>query len=380
MGKGKIVTTIRFVIILWMLLFVLGCDKNKQVFWAPGKPLSKEKLKIGVIHISNPLSENSGYAYAHERGIQAMQKELGLREDQIIRKLNIYESDSLLIENSMRECIASGAQIIFATSWGYMDTCEKLAAKFPNVIFAHASGYKQNSVNFTNYFGRIYQSRYLSGLAAGLKTKTGKIGYVAAMGKKNSEVTGGLNAFALGVEKVNPHARIYVRVTYNWFDPTGEMNAARRLIDAGCDVIAQHCDTSKPQIEAEKAGVWSIGYNTDMVSEAPKAVITSVLWNWGVYYTGMIRSVIDGSFAVDAYFGSISDGMVDLSPLSANAAPGTAQIIAEERKRLESADFDVFDGVLITNDGRRIGEAGKRLPDSVIRDGINWYYRTVVEK
>jgi len=370
----KIKITLSSAILLTILL-ILGC--NKQTLWTHGKPFPKEKLKIGVIHINNPLSETSGYAYAHEQGIMAMQKELKLQDAQIIRKFNIFDADKLLIEDAMRNCIASGTQIIFATSWGYMDTCEKLAAEFPHVIFAHASGYKLNDSNFTNYFGRIYQARYLSGIAAGLKTKTGKIGYVAAMGKDNSEVTGGINAFALGVEKINPKARIHVLVTHSWFDPVGEMNAAQELIRLGCDVIAQHCDTPKPQIEAEKAGVWSIGYNTDMSTEAPKAIITSAIWNWRVYYTSMIKSVIDGSFTPNAYFGSIADGIVGLSPLSANAAPGTDQIVAKELELLKSGTFDVFEGILITNDGRRIGEAGKRLDDNVIRDGINWYYRNV---
>jgi basic membrane protein A len=261
-----------------------------------------------------------------------------------------------------------------------MDTCEKLAAEFPHVIFFFFSGYKYNNSNFTIFFVRIYPARYLSGLAAGLKTKTGKIGYVAAMGKGNSEVTGGINAFALGVEKINPKARIHVRITHSWFDPTGEMFAAKALIRSGCDVIAQHCDTPKPPVEAEKAGVWSIGYSTDMNHEAPKAVITSVIWNWGAYYASVVKSVIDGSFTPKIYFGSITDGMVGLSPLSANAAPGTAQIIDKELERMKSGTFDVFEGVMITNDGRRIGEDGKRLDDSVIRDGINWYYRTIVEK
>ena len=372
------IKTLQLGIIVWIILLVFGC--NKPTAWQQGKPIPKEKIKIGVIHISNPLSETSGYAYAHEQGILAMQTALKLQPDQIIRKLNIYEADTLLVENAIRNCIASGAQIIFATSWGYMDACEKLSAEFPEVIFAHASGTKHNNINFTNYFGRIYQARYLSGIAAGLKTQTGKVGYVGALGKENSEVTGGLNAFALGVEKVNPKAKVYVRVTHSWFDPIEETNAAQKLIKLGCDVIAQHCDTSKPQIEAEKAGVWSIGYNTDMRQEAPKAVITSVIWNWGVYYTKMVKSVIEGVFTSDIYFGSTADGMIGLSPLSGNVAPGTDQIIAAERELLDSGSFDVFEGVLITNDGKRIGEAGKRLDDNVIRAGINWYYRNVVEK
>ncbi|GHV69124.1 BMP family ABC transporter substrate-binding protein [Spirochaetia bacterium] len=356
-----------------------GCTKQ-EVPWKPGMSLDREKLKVGVLHVSNPLEENSGYAYAHEQGIGMMRRELGLAEDQIIRKINIDDDDTAQAENAIRDCIVAGVQIIVATSWGYMDTCEKLAAEFPAVVFAHASGYKSNGVNFTNYFGRIYQARYLSGIAAGLKTRTGKIGYVAAMGKDNSEVTGGINAFALGVEKVNPGARILVQVTYSWFDPMGEMNAAQSLIAAGCDVIAQHCDTPNPQIEAAASGVWGIGYNTDMSVDAPGAVITSVLWNWGVYYTALVRSVLDGSFSAGPYLGSISDGMVDISPLSAIAAPDTEGIIAEERRRLTAGTFDVFEGVLETNDGRRIGEAGKHLTDSEILSGINWYYKTVVEK
>ncbi|GHV25471.1 BMP family ABC transporter substrate-binding protein [Spirochaetia bacterium] len=358
-----------------------GCAK-KDIPWKPGMPLDKEKLKVGVLHVSNPLEENSGYAYAHEQGIMMMQRELGLAENQIIRKINVADDDPAQTESAMRDCIAAGVQVIFATSWGYMETCEKLAAEFPAVVFAHASGYKSNGVNFTNYFGRIYQARYLSGIAAGLKTRTDKIGYVAAMGKDSSEVTGGINAFALGVEKVNPHARIFVRVTYSWFDPMGERDAALSLIAAGCDVIAQHCDTPNPQIEAAEAGVWGIGYNTDMVVDAPEAVITSVLWNWGVYYTALARSLLDGSFSAEPYLGSLSDGFVDMSPLSAAAAPGTGEIIAEERQRLTTGAFDVFEGELETNDisGRRIGEAGKRLDDNEILSGINWYYRNVVEE
>ncbi|GHV84118.1 BMP family ABC transporter substrate-binding protein [Spirochaetia bacterium] len=361
-------------------LLFSGCTK-KEVQWKPGMPMDKEKLKVGVIHVSNPLEENSGYAYAHEQGIVMMRRELGLGEDQIIRKINIDDADQAQAESAMRDCIAAGAQVIIATSWGFMETCEKLAAEFPTVIFAHASGYKSNGSNFTNYFGRIYQARYLSGIAAGLKTRTNKIGYVAAMGKDSSEVSGGINAFALGVEKVNPDARIFVRVTYSWFDPMEEMNAARSLIAAGCDVIAQHCDTSNPQVEAAASRVWGIGYNTDMGLDAPEAVITSVLWNWGIYYTALVRSLLDGSFSAEPYLGGLSDGMVDISPLSAIAAPGTEEIIMAERERMVTGIFDVFEGVLETNDipRRRIGEAGKRLADSEILGGINWYYRTVVE-
>jgi len=374
-SHGKLVV---FLLIIFLLLLPISCKKEN---WKPGTPIAKEEIKIGVIHITDPFSENSGYAYAHQTGIEEMKKNIGLADSQIICKINIDDADLLNVENALRELIAKGVNVIFATSWGYMDTCERLAKEFPSVVFAHATGHKYNDTNFTNYFGKVYQARYLSGLAAGMKTKTNKIGFVAAWGTENSEVTGGINAFALGVEKVNPKARIYVKVTHSWFDPMGEAFASRALIAAGCDVIAQHCDTPTPQIEAEKAGVWGIGYNTDMSADAPAAVMTSVIWRWSAYYTVLVKSVIDGTFTTAPWYGSLKDGVVDITPLNKNIplSAETASFIDEERRRIESGAFDVFGGIMETNKGRTIGKEGENLTDDEIRNGINWYYRTVVE-
>ena len=145
--------------------------------------IAKEDLKIGVIHITDP-AEGSGYTYTHDQGIVGMQKNLGLSDDQIVRKNNVNDSDATAIETAIQECLEEGCNVIFATSWGFMDTCEALAEEYPEVIFSHGTGYKSNGKNFNNYFGRIYQARYLSGIAAGLKTESNKIGYVAAMGKE----------------------------------------------------------------------------------------------------------------------------------------------------------------------------------------------------
>jgi basic membrane protein A len=361
-----------------LCILLAGCGGKVQ--WRPGKPFPQEKIIIGVIYFSDPLSETSGYSFAHDRGVRKMREKLNLKPEQIILKINIPDADSMSIENAIRDCIALGASIIFATSYGYMDTCEKLAAEFPSVVFAHATGRKYNDTNFTNYFGRVYQARYLSGIAAGLKTQTGKIGYVAAQGRENSEVTGGINAFAMGVESVNPGARVYVKVTHSWFDPMGETDAARELLASGCDVIAQHCDTPNPQLEAAKAGKWSIGYNSDMSREAPEAVITSVVWNWEEYYTYLVKSVIDGSFTTAPYFGGLREGIVDITPLSSFAAPGTAAAIAAARERMERGAFNVFDGVMETSDGAVVGSAGDTLPDDLITGGIDWYYRNVREE
>jgi basic membrane protein A len=372
-------TILAAVIIMLAVITGSGCAV-KPAPWRPGQALAKDKIKIGVIY-PNQVSPESGYDYMHHLGILEMQNKLHIAESQIIRKINIFEGWPGTVEAAMRECIAEGANIILALSWGYGEVCEKLAAEFPGVIFAHATGTKHNDTNFTNYAGRIYQARYLSGIVAGLRTETGKIGYVAAMGKDNSEVTGGINGFALGVEQVNPGARVHVQVTHSWFDPMGETDAARSLIAAGCDVITMHCNTAHPVIAAEKAGVWGIGYNSDMAAEAPGAVLTSVIFDWGVYYTWLVQSVIDGSFTTTPYFGGLSAGMVGLSPFNeALAAPGTAEAVEAGRRRIVEAGFGVFDGVMETNDGKTAGAEGTTLKDSEITGNMNWYYRTIIEE
>jgi basic membrane protein A len=366
------------VIVVFVLSGLAGCE-NGPVLWTPGRPFEKEHIKVGIIH-PNEISETSLYDWSHYMGTLEMQRELDLKDEQIIRRVNVFEENAAEVEAVIRECISEGANVIIAPSWNYMETCEKLAKEFSHVIFAHATGYKYNATNFTNYQGRMYQARYLSGIVAGLKTRSGKIGFVAAMGKDNSEVTGGINAFALGVESVNPGARIHVRVTRSWFDPLGEGDAARALIARGCDVIAQHCNTASPQVAGQEAGVWGIGFNSDMSIYAPRAVITSVIIQWGSYYSHLIRSIIDGSFTTAPYFGGIAEGMVDITPLAPELSTAEmAAAVTKVRRSISAGEFNIFDGELKTNDGSTVGTEGKTLPDSEIIGNIHWYYHNVVE-
>jgi basic membrane protein A len=367
-----------------LILFVLGglmlagC-RQKNTAWKPGKPLPKEKIKIGVIQ-PNEINSNSFYDYAHYVGTMEMQKNIGLEDAQIIRKFKVYDDDPVAAEMAMRDCISEGANIIIAASWGYSDPCEKLAAEYPSVIFAHATGAKYNSLNFTNYTTRNYQARYLSGIAAGLKTKTGKVGFVAAMGKDNSEVTSGINAFAIGVNEANPDAGVYVRVTHSWYDPLGETEAANALIAAGCDVIAQHCNTAEPQTAAQRAGVWGIGFNSDMSADAPDAVICSVVINWGALYTRLVESIINATFSPTPHYYGLAEGAVDITPPEKRlSAPGTEAAVEKARRRILEENFNVFDGILETNNGGTVGEPGTTLSDEIILNSINWYYRTVIE-
>lgn len=364
-----------------MLVSLAACGGETPNGDAPAMAaVAKEDLKVGVIHIGDP-DAGSGYSYAHDLGIQEMQKNLGLEDSQIIRKNNVADTDPTATETAITECIEEGCQIIFGTSWGYMDTMEALAAEYPNVIFSHGTGYKNNGTNMNNYFGRIYQARYLSGIVAGMQTKSNKIGYVAAMGKENSEVTGGIDAFAIGVYEANPDAQVLVKVTNSWYDPAEESNAAKALINEGCDVLAQHCDTPNPQLEAELAGVWGVGYNSDMIKDAPKATLTSTIWNWGVYYTKAAQAVIDGTWTATNHFGGMDDGLVDITELNADICTDEMKAAVEAgRAKITEDGFNVFDGVLETNEGTTVGEEGKTLDDATITGGINWYFKNVVEK
>ena len=356
--------------------------------------IAVEDIKVGVVHIGDP-ADGTGYSFMHDQGIVGMQEAIGLADEQIFRVLNIADTDSNAITTAIEDCIAQGCNIIFTTSYGYMDPTEALAAEYPDIYFSHATGYKSNETNFNNYFGRIYQARYLAGIAAGMKSETGKIGYVAAYGTELAETCSGINAFALGVQSVNPDAVVYVKSLNSWFDPANETAYAEALIEAGCDVITQHCDTANPQIAAEKAGVFSIGYNSDMSGDAPGANLTSAIWNWDVYYTTAVQAVIDGTWAeLGNYYGGIVEGFVDIAPLTALAAEGTQERIDAVVELLMNDEWDVFSGValsfdengavvmtdadLVDNAGNVIVAAGgASVEDAVIQGSMNYFVKGV---
>ena len=338
--------------------------------------IAKEDIKVGVLYISDP-AEGSGYSYTHDLGIQGMQENLGLSSDQIVRKI-VDDSDAQATEASIRECIDEGCNVIFTTSWGYMETTAAMAEEYPEIYFSHGTGYMSNGKNFNNYFGRIYQARYLSGIVAGMNTKSNLIGYVAAQDSSNSEVTGGIDAFAIGVASVNPDAKINVIITNSWYDPEKEEATSRQLLDMGCDVMAQHCDTAYPQTLAQERGVYGIGYNSDMSKETPDSCLTSVIWNWSAYYTSAVKSIIDGIWDGSNYYGGMAEGLVGITNLASFAAEGTQEKVDEATAAILSGQSNVFDGVMTTNTGETIGQEGSTLDDATITGGINWYYHNVV--
>ena len=365
------------------------------------------EFKVGAIYI-NSKNDTAGYTFAHHNGIVTAMKELGLNPETQLVIVDEVPEDKEQVLAAVDTLVGEGANIIFGISFGYIDAMEEAANEYTDVIFSHGTGYKSNSTNFNNYFGRAYQARYLAGIAAGLKsleTGNNNIGYVAAYGTEYAETASGINGFALGVQAVNPDATVYVKKLGNWADEVNESAFAVELIESyNCGVISQHCDSAQPQIAAENAGVFGCGYNSDMTPDAPKAHLTAAIWNWNVYYrTAMEAAMACGTadkfvetMGSPAYYGGLKEGFVDVSPLSENCAAGTQEIIDEVKALMVSGEWDVFSGVkleiaadgtitkvdapLVDNAGNEIVAAGgASVEDGVITGTMNYYVAGVKE-
>jgi basic membrane protein A len=323
-------------------------------------------VTVGFIFVG-PIGDG-GWTYAHNEGRLYLEEQLGVKT---IYKESVPETQD--VEQEMRNMIDQGATAIFATSFGYMDFMEKLSSEFPEVAFFHCSGYKTTE-NMANYFGRIYQARYLSGIVAGMKTETNKIGYVAAF--PIPEVIRGINAFTLGAQSVNPDVEVEVVWTSTWYDPATEKAAAVSLLDGGADVIAQHQDTAGPQQAAEEVGAFSIGYNTDMSAMAPKAYMTAPVWNWGPYYAEQVQSVIDGTFKSHSYWGGMETGTVMLAPLTVNAPEGAQEAVEASTAKILDGSLVVFDGPIMNQAGEVVVAEGATMSDGDML-GFNWFVKGV---
>jgi basic membrane protein A and related proteins len=344
---------------------------KEETTQAPSEETKKEekKVKVGFIYVG-PIGDG-GYTFAHNEGMLFLKKELGV---ETIYKENVPEDAEC--EKVMKDMIDQGVTVIFGTSFGYMDHMEKVSKEFPEVKFLHCSGYKMTE-NMGNYFGRIEQARYLSGIVAGLKTKSNKIGYVGAF--EIPEVVRGINSFTLGVRSVNPTATVHVAWTHTWYDPAKEKDAAKALLEQGCDIMAQHQDTTGPQIAAEEKGAFAIGYNSDSKNAAPKAYMTAPVWNWGPYYVNTVKAVMDGTWKAESYWGGMKDGIVALAPLTENAPAEAKAKVDEIQKKILDGSFDVFSGPIKDQTGAEKVPAGSALSDA---DQLSndWFVEGVVGK
>lgn len=371
MKKGVLLIGI---LILSAFVLIAGCSpKGKPAPQAEAAaPAVEEKpIVVGFVYVG-PVGDG-GWTYAHDQGRKYLEEQFGTKVKTIIKE-SVKEGPE--VKDIVRNMIDQGATIIFATSFGYMDYIEEISKEFPNVKFMHCSGYK-TTANMGNYFGRIEEPRFLSGIVAGMKTKTNKIGYVAAY--EIPEVIRGINAFTLGVQAVNPKAKVYVTWTHTWYDPAKEKEAAKALLDQKCDIITQHQDTAGPQQAAEEKGAFSIGYNSDMKNMAPKAYMTAPIWNWGPFYAAQVQSVIDGTWTPVSYWEGSSKDIVKLAPLTELAPEGAQAKVDEYSAKIIDGSFKVFTGPIKDQSGKVKVEAGSVLADSD-QLSCNWFVQGVVGK
>jgi len=327
-----------------------------------------EELTVAFIYIGQP--GDLGWTYEHEQGRLMLEEELG---DQV-KTLTVPDvPEGPDAEKSIRDVVNQGADVVFTTSFGYMDPTLTVAEDNPDVIFEHCSGFK-TADNMATYFGRMYQPRYLSGLVAGSMTEVNSIGYVAAF--PIPEVIRGINAFTLGVREVNPEATVKVVWTNTWYDPVKEREAAQALLDEGVDIIAQHQDTTEPQKAAEEAGQLSIGYDSDMAQFVGDTVLTSPVWNWGTYYVDTVSAVLDGTWETHQYWGGLEDNVVMLADLSPKVPDDVAGIVDEARSKIVDTDWDVFCGPINAQDGSTKIADGECMADGDMLS-MDWFVEGV---
>ena len=316
-------------------------------------------IKVGIIYIGD---ENEGYTEAHMTGIKEMKEALGLSDNQVIEVTNIPEDQTCY--DTAKDLVGQGCNVIFANSFGHEDYMIEAAKEFPDVEFCHATGFKAASSglsNMHNYFTAVYESRYVSGVVAGMKlnemiengeitSDKCKIGYVGAY--PYAEVISGYTAFYLGVKSVCESATMEVQYTNSWASMDLEKSTAEALIADGCVLISQHADTVGAATACEAAGVPIVGYNVSMIATAPNTALTSASINWGPYYTYAVKAVMDGEKIDTDWCKGYSEGADCITELNKNTiAEGTEEKVAEVEAGIKDGSIHVFDTSKFTING-----------------------------
>ena len=331
-----------------------------------------DKVKVGFVYLTTP--GDHGWTYAHEVARQDVEKHFGNKVETTFVE-NVPEGpDSARV---IRELAKQGNDIIFTTSFGYMDHTIKVAKEFPNVKFEHITGYKR-SPNVATGNIRFYEGRYVQGVVAGLMTKSNKIGYLASF--PIPEVIQGINAFGIGLRSVNPKAEVSVIWVNSWYDPVKEADAAKVHIAEGADILAQHTDSPAMLQTAQKAGVHGFGQSSDMKAFAPKAQLFSSVNNWGPYYISKIQQMMDGKWSTgdgpDHWAGNTWVGMADdylvLSPFE-NMPADVAKAAAQAAADIKSGKNKIFTGPIKDNAGKLRVPAGKTLNDGELFQTLDYY-------
>ena len=328
-------------------------------------------LKIAFVYVS-PVSD-AGWTHQHNVGRLEMEKNLA---GKVATKFVENVAEGPDAERVIRDLAAQGNQLIFTTSFGYMNATEKVAKEFPNVVFMHATGYKTAS-NMGSYNARFYEARYLNGVIAGKMSKAGVAGYVAAF--PIPEVLQGINAFTRGMRSVNPKAEVKVIWTNAWYDPGREREAAQTLLSQGADTLTHHTDSTAVVQVAEQKGAYAFGYHSDMSKYGPKAQLAAATHHWGAWYTKVAQDVLAKKWVSGSVWGGSKDGFIRLGAMNAAVPKDVQQMVLQLETDIKTGTLKPFAGPIIGQDNKERLTQGKALSDDEL-NRMDYYVQGVSSK
>ncbi|QBX33808.1 BMP family ABC transporter substrate-binding protein [Paracoccus liaowanqingii] len=323
-----------------------------------------EPLKIGFIYVG-PVGDG-GWTYQHDLGRQAIEAEYGDRVETTFIESVPEGADA---ERALTQLALAGNDLIFATSFGFMDPVMNVAARFPDVKFEHATGYKR-SENVATYDARFYEGRAVIGTIAGRMTESDIIGYIGSF--PIPEVIQGINSSFIHARKVNPDVEMRVVWAYSWFDPAKEADAAAALLAEGVDVILQHTDSTAPLAQAQAAGAIGFGQASDMAAFKPSPRVASIIDEWSPYYIKRVGAMLDGTWESGASWAGIGDGEVVIGEIT-DAVPAEVKAEAEAlRDAIGAGEYHPFTGPLNKADGSVWLAEGETASDEDLQS-MNFY-------
>jgi simple sugar transport system substrate-binding protein len=331
---------------------------------------AEDPMKIGFVYVG-PVGDH-GWTYQHDQGRLAVEEHFGDKVETTYVE-NVSEGPDA--ERVIRQLATSGHELIFTTSFGFMNATAKVASQFPDVTFEHATGYKRAD-NLATYLSTTYQGRYVSGYLAGKLSETGKIGYIASF--PIPEVIRDINAVMLGIQSVRDDAEMVIIWVNTWYDPAKEAETAQVMIDQGVDFIIQHTDSPAAMQVAQEKGVWAVGQASDMSRFGPDAHVTAVIDNWAPYYIERTQAVMDGTWESHNHWGGMAEGEIQMAPIN----PAVPEDVAAEAEALTASitdgSFHPFSGPIRNQAGEVVIEEGQVMSNDELA-GMNWYVEGIAD-
>jgi simple sugar transport system substrate-binding protein len=336
-----------------------------------GGASAADKLKVGFIYLG-PIGD-LGWTYQHDQARLAMIKELGDKVETTYLE-NVNEGPDS--ERSIEQLVRAGNKLIFTTSFGYMDPTLKVAKKYPNVHFEHATGYKRDK-NVSTYSGRFYEGRYIQGIIAGKMSKSGVLGYIGSF--PIPEVISGINATILGAQTVNPNIKVKIIWANTWFDPGKEADAAKALLDQGADVIMQHTDSPAPMQIASERGKLAFGQDSEMIKFGPKTQLTSIIDNWAPYYIERVKAELAGTWKSEDTWDGLKEKIVVMAPYT-NMPDDVKKMAMDTEAGIIAGTVKPFKCPVLGQDGKEVEckGSGELAPGQIL--GMNFYVKGIDDK